>query len=1009
MNCALLFSIMSAIYCQQPDFWLEIRKEYIIENFEKLVYYIKRYQYSGYDSAGSEFSTTCKHLVRLAEELSEYSLSSSFINKPEFRLSGSDMVVPEDLAFRIMVAAILASQKIGNIKHKILLRLANLLVIKHKMPRTDISDELIYLVCNCMRKSRVSTLGLKWDDIENPENFSATRLLYNICQTRFNDDSGCDCGFEGKGTVMFTKDGVKAAPLNRVDYLRTSLTEYLSIGKSLKVYLPKSDHIKKPDSVEDVADGMTFMTRAQSGVKNQQVEKKRKYVAGAIIPVAVRSCWGVKIQAESIDPGYEKVAGKVNINLLDSLRYVDKHKMMTNVREGITLFVEYTPDDNEFMFSLKGGFNPFYEEFANQLRGEHMPGVYIGDYSAGTQWLTEDGFVVNVMGDVTDEDVLMAMEQHIPVNIRMNSTKSHNGNVLINGGIVDVLDVDNKLPEPVADIDSYEYDAFSYLFGEFLKYSDDNRPALSDEELLEVVDEEGVIAVGNVLVEHQRRLTDTMPRLACLQTALMLNICSGNYDMGAYTRHELEYQMAVARFAAGASPMSLTLVHGQNLDGIPEVEKHERILAMIRNYREPEIGHVSDSDNTEENLEDTVDGLIDASNRLLGKIDDREISRIKLELARVLDVDDQFKIADQVSYYGVESDTLEFKSSAVCPPKNRLKGSQEYEPDTQIWAVLKTVCGFLNSTGGGELLLGVRDNGVAIGIDHDYNLLFENGRIPEANADRYRTYLKNIIDNSFIAYKSRLEKSSVTTAYISYTIEVNNEGIEILRIRVDSFRGDMVRFHPDCNRPEEVHEAYIRTSGATVPMNRTVREQTMQKKYHKVGDRDGNGMAAIYEARNSKKRVLLKSYTSRSGVRDREVEVFQVFAESNCILAYDVQAKDVRLFKCSRWMDAVILDKNCTQGNSSKRDLQPDVFGFVFDPDKHTYKVELELTEYGAMLLREEHPGAVSALFRTGRTDFPWLFTISVNSLDGVGRFVRGLPSECRYDDNSDLAAFLES
>ncbi len=453
--------------------------------------------------------------------------------------------------------------------------------------------------------------------------------------------------------------------------------------------------------------------------------------------------------------------------------------------------------------------------------------------------------------------------------------------------------------------------------------------------------------------------------------------------------------------------MSISLTHGPILDGIPEVEKHERIIAMIRNYKEPEIDHTAERITTDENVEDTVDGLIDASNRLIGKIDDREISRIKLELARTLDVDDQYRSPDLTTYYGVESDTLEFKTSAVCPPKNKLKGNAEYEPETQKWAILKTICGFLNSTTGGELLLGVRDNGIASGIAHDYDLLYEDRRIPEANSDRYRTYLKNIIDNSFIAYKSRAQKKSVTTANITYNIEMNNEGLEILRIHVDSYRGDMVHFHPDCHRPEEIQESYIRTSGATVPMSHTVRDQTLLKKYHLAGDKEGVGMAAIYEARNSKKRVLLKEYTSRSGIRDREVEVFQVFPESKCILAYDVAAKDVRLFKTLRWKDAKILEKNCTQSSSSKRDLRPDIFGFVFDPSKPLYEVKVKLSNYAAMLLQEEYPGSEMLLSSTGSGAYPWLLTLSVNSLEGIARFVRGLPTECNVEKESDLGSYL--
>ena len=998
---------MTSSKIPQPDYWLEIRKEYIIENFEKLLYYIRRYQYNGEkDSGNGEFLNTCRYLVDLADELSEYSLSRTFISSPEFKLSGSDMVVSDVLAYRIIVAAIIASQKIGEDKHLIIRRLLNLLVVAQKMPHTDIADDLIYVTTNCIRKSPIVNLGLKWDDIDNPETFSPIRVLHNLSRTKFDVSGGKEALYEGKGTVVFTDDEVLAAPVNKTDFLKGNLTEYLSIGKSIKVLLPKSDHMKSPETVEDIAEGMTFMTRAQGGVKTSVVETKRKYAAHSIVPVKIKSSYGVKVEAETINKEYDKISGKININLSDCLRYADIFQVLSFFSPGRRLYVEYTPDDREFSFELKGGFNQFYNEYANQMRGESLPGVYIGDYSAGTQWLTEDGFVVNVMGKVTKEEILEAMEQKIPLTIRINSPKAIPGTILINGSIVDDIDI-YGLDEPIVDMEAYQHECFIYIFSQFIKYCEESIPISSTDSRINEIDHSGVMEISNILMSHQRLLSDTMPRLLCLQTALMLSIAAGDYTLSAYIRHELEYHIAVARFAAGASPMSISLSHGPILDGIPEVEKHERIIAMIRNYKEPEIDHSSERITTDETIEDTVDGLIDASNRLIGKIDDREISRIKLELARTLDVDDQFRSPDLTTYYGVESDTLEFKTSAVCPPKNKLKGSAEYEPETQKWAILKTICGFLNSTTGGELLIGGRDNGVASGIAHDYNLLYEDRRIPEPNADRYRTYLKNIIDNSFIAYKSRAQKKSVTTANITYSIEMNNEGFEILRIHVDSYRGDMVHFHTDCHRPEEIHESYIRTSGATVPMNHEVRDQTLLKKYHLAGDKEGTGMAAIYEARNSKKRVLLKEYISRSGVRDREIEVFQVFPESKCILAYDVAAKDVRLFKTLRWSDAKILDKNCTQSSSSKRDLRPDIFGFVFDPSKPVYNVEVRLTDYGALLLQEEYPGSESILTITNHSQFPWLLTLSVNTLEGIGRFVRGLPTECLVEKDSDLGAFL--
>ncbi len=992
----------------QPEFWLEIRKEYIIENFEKLLIYLRAYRYDGNKDGNGEFLTTCRYLVDLAEELSENSKSSSFITSPQFKLSGSDIIVPNILAYRIIAAAIIASQKIDKDQHKLLVRLLNLLVVARKMPHTDIADDLIYVAVNCIRRSPIKILGIKWDDIEDEDDLKPISLLHNISRTKFDVDKGSECLFEGKGTVIFTKDSVLAAPVNKKEFLNSNgnLVPYLRIGQNINILLPKSDHMRSPSTVEDIAEGMTFMTRAQGGVKSCQSETKKNYSAGSIIPVVVKSNYGVKIEAETIHPEYTKIKGKININLGECLKYFNINHLIPFFQPGMVLLVEYTPDDHEFCFTLSGGFTQFYDDYANDLRGETLPAVYLCEYSAGTQWLTDEGVIVNVMGHITNEDILFAKDQHIPLDVRVLSVKRMNGKVLVNGIFADTVTL-NGDEEPEEDMESYVHDVFDFLFNKYLKDCKDYVPEV---DALSSIDETscyGVIIISNILVSHQELLSDTMPRLTCLEAALMLSIAAGDYTMSAYIRHELEYQIAIARFAAGVSPMSISLSSYPTLEGIQEVERHKRIIEKIRTYKEPEIGHATDRSLRDENIEDTVDGLIDASNRLIGKIDDREIARIKLELAKVLDVDDQYRSPDLTTYYGVESDTLEFKTSAVCPPKNKLKGNAEYEPETQKWAILKTICGFLNSTTGGELLLGVRDNGIASGLERDIQLLYEDRRIPEANSDRYRTYLKNIIDNAFIAYKSRAQKNSVTTANITYNIETNNEGQEILRIHVDSYRGDMVHFHPDCNRPEEIHEAYIRTSGATVPMSHTVRDQTLLKKYHLAGDKEGIGMAAIYEARNSKKRVLLKEYTSRSGVRDREIEVFQVYPESKYILAYDTALKDVRLFKTLRWKDAKILDKNCTQSSSSKRDLRPDIFGFLFDPTKPVYDVQVRLTTYGAMLLQEEYPGAESALTMTGNKDYPWLLNISVNSLEGIVRFVRGLPSECWVEKESDLGACL--
>ena len=68
-----------------------------------------------------------------------------------------------------------------------------------------------------------------------------------------------------------------------------------------------------------------------------------------------------------------------------------------------------------------------------------------------------------------------------------------------------------------------------------------------------------------------------------------------------------------------------------------------------------------------------------------------------------------------------ESDKLEFKSSLRYDYKNRNVNKALEE------VILKTIAGFLNA-GGGELLIGVADDGQILGLDNDYTTLKKKNR-----------------------------------------------------------------------------------------------------------------------------------------------------------------------------------------------------------------------------------------------------------------------------------------
>lgn len=90
--------------------------------------------------------------------------------------------------------------------------------------------------------------------------------------------------------------------------------------------------------------------------------------------------------------------------------------------------------------------------------------------------------------------------------------------------------------------------------------------------------------------------------------------------------------------------------------------------------------------------------------------------------------------------FGEETDRVEFKSTIVYPSK-----AVEADIDTQMSVILRTIAGFLNAKGG-TLFIGVNDNGDAIGIEQEYDLLNSSNKdnfTYKPNKDGYENKLRS--------------------------------------------------------------------------------------------------------------------------------------------------------------------------------------------------------------------------------------------------------------------------
>lgn len=135
-------------------------------------------------------------------------------------------------------------------------------------------------------------------------------------------------------------------------------------------------------------------------------------------------------------------------------------------------------------------------------------------------------------------------------------------------------------------------------------------------------------------------------------------------------------------------------------------------------------------------------------------IDEKENNKANLKLAAVEEIIPQFEPTKEDNttddlVIGFEGEDIEFKSTIIYPA-----GSIEPDIDQQMIIICKTIAGFMNKSGG-ELYIGVNDNGKISGISQDFDYL-NSSKIDSytyhSNNDGYenkiRTSVKYLLGNT---------------------------------------------------------------------------------------------------------------------------------------------------------------------------------------------------------------------------------------------------------------------
>lgn len=809
---------------KQPVFWLEVRKDYVIDNYNSLLPYLRGYHYEERnESSDSDFNKTYKSLREVVGDIRKSMDDDNVFNH------AATLWKEDELKKNIglIAAYLLASQKKGITDNDTLVALCNILLSVEKNPDKALLTDMQHVAACCACNREVVVYGFNWDDIDKIPGYALSLFCQKLSKTVFrqSEDDGYRF-FEGKGLLTIDKGGIALAPMNKAEYEKSDLLTQFHLPTGIDIKVKKLDRTNKTDFPE-VIDVCTDMLRSLDRITPSIKKEIKTYEVGDELMVRVTSNKFGYVDCESINPDYNKVKGLVFIpykifNYYKDSFTVTKDSFTASLRVGDTIKV-HLQENERYPFIIDTQiFKDFNNAYIEDTEPHSCDAIHMQAYAngAGNRWLTDSGQQVNILGKV-NEDIQQAIDNDSAVRIRIvESKKDNSGNWVLNGRYL--------YGEPAKFTGSHDEfmnlarDNFQDSFLEFNYIApEDIRKVRKSSELSAIA----MPLLIDILYRYSMNEGSSLLRYESLFVARFIAKIIGQKDSSKFLRQQMRYQECLVHFALGDQTAStLSLRDDDDLPGLPLLRNEKSIVEQLSKYQDMSVerpqlapGHDIDIDYISE--------MITASNVLRRKLEPSEMNRIKKSIADYLGVADVYhNINRDYTDYGEESDTLEFKTSAVFPPNNNMK------PDLgrQKWAILKAVCGFLNTVSGGEILLGVTDNGMACGLKNDLEYLYLHHFIGSQTMDSYRRYVKNLVDNAFID-DHKMSGLDVSSPYISYDIEHNNEGDDLLRIKVQPYKNGVVSFK-DEYLPEGTARSYYRTSGASVKMDDKLMKLVRERK-----------------------------------------------------------------------------------------------------------------------------------------------------------------------------------
>ncbi|MDE7401975.1 MAG: ATP-binding protein [Muribaculaceae bacterium] len=790
-------------------FWLHVRKEYITDNIDNLIDYLQHCDNSPL-TPNPDYQETLDCLRDYCKDIAKEVAETPCDSTPR-PTCGYDMAV------RIIGATVLAGFKSGYTEWSAFLALIDLLARQSSASQQDTLESLALIVRACLRRLIVSSTGFTWGDISS-QHVNTQILLHKLALARFREPVGAHINhiLDNKGILIIPHEGIPV--LSMVDlnkYAQGQFDELFVLPRMLQVVGP-SDKYDCISGFQEMYASAIRMLNAGTSYKPAPKIVLNQYGYEDCFPVRIISKAGWRIEAESLDPNYEKIVGKILLEM------PNRRPSMVMVKDTLAIgdiITVYRSKRESYEFEIFDAFEDYYRQVGASVPDTEFQCIFKGRYKTGTEWISHTGLRIGVdnskLLELEDEDreaVEKAIERKEPIILRTYAeapdTKKESFNIY--GELVDLGG--QKFTEENAD---------RFIINGWIKYAEglasDFKTILTGD-FQDIAPKE--VSTLSILMYKigEVHLLPPITRLRYYTAAALLWSMIDDTENLDIALSRMAYLLQLVNFAAGKEvKMPGQLTGRQDQSSI----QAKQLIEVLQSYKKKtEVSERNISLGIDFNeKKNRIKALVEASNNLLDIIDERELDNIKHLISRILNVDEEYEsILSNRTYYGDETIYQEFKSSMIYPPENRLTNPNEkFEPELQKWIIRRAVCGFLNSRAGGDVIIGVNDEGYAIGLQDEINDLYAHRLITKPNIDQYSLYINRQLYDAFSELDGNRDSKEIANTHIDVYPESNEEGRLVVRIKIRPYQKKIIKLNdPNHDRPKGMGEWFFRKNKRTI-------------------------------------------------------------------------------------------------------------------------------------------------------------------------------------------------